>query len=179
MRTIGMFHYSEQKQPKQIDKHYTPTGLAARLVSLVPVGQREFVLDPAAGTNLAFYNHFPRNRMKCEIADGSDFLTKPLEYDWAITNPPYHLLWKFIDKASHEARKGFAFLVNIHGINTLTPKRLALLRKRGLHMRRLHVINVKEWMGRYYFYVFSKKSGNVVYTWDEQIWSHSGGQARK
>jgi hypothetical protein len=39
-----------------------------------------------------------------------------------ISSPPYDLPWEFIDKTSQETRKGFAHLVNINGLNTLTPR---------------------------------------------------------
>jgi len=164
--------YADQRPPEKIEKHYTPLALAARLVSLVPVEKGDIVLDPCSGKNKAFYDAFPFKRYarELELDEGDDFLATPHAYDWSITNPPYHLLWKFIDKTSLEARKGFAFLVNINGINTLTPKRLELLRERGFHMRRLHVLNVKQWMGRYYFYVFSKQKGGIQHSWDKQTW---------
>lgn len=165
-----MLHYAEQTAPKNIETHYTPKPLAEYLVSLVPIRTNETVLDPCAGKNLAFYSAFPGKRKKCEIEDGTDFLTSRAKYDWAITNPPYHLLWKFIEKASGEATTGFAFLVNINGINTLTPKRLALLKERGFSMRRLHVCNVKQWFGRYYFYVFMKQAGDCKLTYSTESW---------
>jgi hypothetical protein len=168
--------YAKQKPPNSITKHYTPESLAERLVSLVPVVPVDTVLDPSAGKNDVFLKHIKAKRkLRCEIEDGIDFLAKKMTYDWAITNPPYHLLWGrsgggFIDKASQEARKGFAFLVNINGINTLTPKRLALLRERGFYMRHLHVLNVRAWMGRYFFYVFCKEHGMCAHTWDTETW---------
>jgi hypothetical protein len=166
-----MLRYAEQVAPDRIDKHYTPLALARFLVELVPVASTDRVIDPAAGASRAFLQCFPtRRRMHCEMDEGSDFLAAPLAYDWAITNPPYHLLWAYIDKASREASKGFAFLVNINGINTLTPKRLELLRQRQFHLRHLHVCQVKRWFGRYYFYVFVKRPGACRLTWDLAPW---------
>jgi hypothetical protein len=128
------------------------------------------VIDPAAGSTKPFYSNIVAHRMYCEVQEGTDFLNSEFSYDWAITNPPYHLLWKFIDKASLEARKGFAFLVNINGINTLTPRRLQILTSRGFHLRALHVCTVRKWFGRYYFYVFEKKSGPCRTTSDIESW---------
>jgi hypothetical protein len=163
--------YAEQVAPKAIGKHYTPLALARHLVELVPIEGRDRVIDPAAGKSRAFVSSFPvAKRMHCEIEEGIDFLNINLSYEWAITNPPYHLLWDFIDKASREASKGFAFLVNINGINTLTPKRLELLRQRRFHLRRLHVCQVKQWFGRYYFYVFAKQRGRCEVSWDLTPW---------
>lgn len=151
--------YAEQKSPDNIQKHYTPKELALDLFQLVHVQQYDIVLDPASGDGA-----FPCD-MSLDIQKGQDYLLQGnIVYDWAITNPPYHLLWKFIEKAI-EARKGFAFLVNINGINTLTPKRLTFLKDKGFYMRKLHVVNVKNWNGRYFFYVFQREEGNCQLTW--------------
>lgn len=167
-----MLRYADQKRPNDIECHYTPPLLARRLVKLVPIGKADCVLDPAAGRTKVFLHAFrTRKRVYCEIDEGRDFLAEPIAYDWAVTNPPYHLLWAFIDKASQEARKGFAYLVNINGLNTLTPRRLALLSERGFHMRHLHVCQVKHWFGRYYFYVFEKRPGPCAVSWDDVSWS--------
>ncbi len=166
-----MLKFAEQVAPTHIDKHYTPIALARHLVGLVPIEPTDRVIDPAAGASRSFLRWFPtRKRICCEISEGKDFLTKQLDYDWAITNPPYHLLWAYIDKASAEADKGFAFLVNINGINTLTPKRLELLSHRRFYLRRLHVCQVKRWFGRYYFYVFSRQAGRCRLSWDDTQW---------
>lgn len=158
--------YAEQKAPENIQKHYTPKGLATDLFNLVPVKEGDIVLDPASGDGV-----FPCT-LSLDIQSGEDYLISNIQYDWAITNPPYHLLWKFIEKAT-EARKGFAFLVNINGINTLTPKRLQFLKDKGFAMRRLHVINVKQWHGRYFFYIFQKEEGACELTWNTKLYSSS------
>lgn len=163
--------YAAQKAPANISKHYTPEALAKRLVSLVPVKPTDTVLDPSAGKNNVFLKHIKAKRkLRCEIEDGTDFLATPLSYDWAITNPPYHLLRKFVDKTADEARKGFGFLVNINGVNSFTPLCLENLRSKGFYLRHLHVCNVKAWMGRYFFFVFDKKPGLCAHTWDTATW---------
>ena|ERR1700731_13358 len=168
---MHVLFFAEQKKPQNIERHYTPAALARHLVGLVPIKRGERVLDPAAGVNRVFLKAFPtQQKLRCEIDEGTDFLIAPYRYDWAITNPPYHLLWAFIDKTSREAEKGFAFLVNINGINTLTPKRLELLRQRDFHIRRLHICQVRQWFGRYYFYVFAKQPGSCRVSWDRTPW---------
>ena len=167
----AVLRYAEQISPTQIEKHYTPPALASFLVGLVPIHPNDRIIDPAAGRAQPFLRSFPATRRThCEIDEGSDFLATTLSYEWAITNPPYHLLWAFIDKASCEASKGFAFLININGVNSLTPRRLRLLQERRFHLRRLHVCQVKQWFGRYYFVVFSKRGGQCKLSWDLAPW---------
>ena len=164
--------YAAQKPPEKIEKHYTPLDLARRLVALVPLRDNDAVVDPAAGKNLVFYRVLPavqesvRHRERRRL---SGIVADIRLGDYQSAN---HLLWKFIEKSSSEARKGFAFLVNINGINTLTPKRLAYLQEQGFHMRHLHVVNVKAWMGRYYFYVFGRNPGPCALSWDVKSWEH-------
>ena len=166
-----MLSYAAQRPPDDREKHSTPLALARHLVGLLPIGKADWVIDPSAGEARPFLSSLPTsNTMHCEIDEGSDFLAATYEYDWAVTNPPYHLLWAFIDKASREARKGLGFLVNINGINTLTPKRLDLLRQRGFHLRRLHVCQVRRWFGRYYFIVLMNEAGPCAVSWDATSW---------
>ena len=166
-----MLSYAAQRPPEDKEKHYTPLALARHLVGLVPMGEADRVIDPSAGSARPFLRSFPtENIIHCELDEGSDFLSEAFDYDWAVTNPPYHLLWAFIDKASREARKGIGFLVNINGINSLTPKRLGLLTQRGLHLRRLHVCQVRRWFGRYYFIVFTKEPGPCAISWNPAAW---------
>lgn len=163
--------FAAQKPPQDIAAHYTPPELARRLIGLVPTLPSDTIIDPSAGVSRVFFRQFrAARRLACEISEGTNFLGKTYRYDWAISNPPYHLLWAFIDKTSAEARKGFAYLVNINGLNCLTPKRLALLEQRGFHLRALHVCTVRRWFGRYYFVVFTKASGPCVMSWDAKTW---------
>ena len=163
--------FATQEPPKDIANHYTPPELARRLVALVPYRRTDILIDPSAGASRAFYRQFrTTRRLACEIGEGTDFLADPYSYDWAISNPPYHLLWAFIDKTSCEARKGFGYLVNINGLNSLTPKRHELLAERGFGLRTLHVCNVRRWFGRYYFVVFTKVREPCVLSWDVQSW---------
>lgn len=164
--------YAPQLAPSSIETHYTPPKLAARLIALVPISPDETVIDPAAGANRVFYNQFRvERRIAYEIETGADFLATPLEYDWAITNPPCHLLWQFMEKASVEARRGFAFLLNINGLNSLTPRRLQLLGQRRFALRLLHICQVRRWFGRYYFVVLQRGGVRTCsISWDERPW---------
>ena len=57
------------------------------------------ILDAAAGNN-AFYNKFSnKDKYRCEIKDGSDFLQWDKRVDWIITNPPYSIYDKFLEHA--------------------------------------------------------------------------------
>jgi hypothetical protein len=158
-------------------KHYTPEPLAKYLISLLPIEETDVLLDPACGENRVFFRNFPsRKKDFCEVQmslggrdAGKDFLEYWKQVDWAITNPPFHLYWPFVEHASMICRKGFAFLTSSNAFLSYTPKRLTLLSERGFGMTNLHVLNIKQWFGRYYFVVFQKGKGSII-SWSEQTW---------
>jgi hypothetical protein len=59
----------------------------------VPIAAHDAVIDPSAGKNRVFIKNVRSSRkLYCETDEGSDFLVTAFVYDWAITNPAYHLL---------------------------------------------------------------------------------------
>jgi hypothetical protein len=158
--------YAKQVKPDKIEKHYTKPEMAKDLISLVPITKGDLLFDPCAGGG-AFYDNFPEPRVALEIDNGQDFLEGEgvREVDWIITNPPFHLGWKFAEKATRDCRKGFAFLHSLTSFNQYTPRRLTILRERGFELTRLHIVADKRWFGRYYFLVF-KKGGKPIISWN-------------
>jgi hypothetical protein len=78
------------------DVWMTPPDLAQRIVHhFAPEGE---CLDPARGDG-AFYNAFPGAKDWCEITEGRDFLTWTKPTDWILTNPPWSIMRKFLNKA--------------------------------------------------------------------------------
>lgn len=57
------------------------------------------VLDPSAGKN-AFYDKFENvEKHRCEITEGLDFFEWAHRVDWIITNPPYSIYDRFLERA--------------------------------------------------------------------------------
>ncbi len=90
------------------------------------------------------------------IENGIDFFELKGKYDWIIGNPPFHISYKFFDKASDIAIKGFAFLINIQAMNSLLPSRLESYKEKGFYLSKIHIVQDKRWFGRYYFIIFDK-----------------------
>lgn len=172
-----MRRFAEQKPVSDITFHYTPEALAKVLINLVPIQPSDLVLDPSCGENKVFLKNFPtQNKLSCEIRDdligddvGKDFLDFATPVDWAITNPPFSLYWKFCDHASEICRKGFAYLTNSNAFLSLTPRRLTLLSERGFGITTLEVLNIRKWFGRYYFVVFEKGKPSII-GWSKETW---------
>lgn len=57
------------------------------------------ILDPSAG-NDAFFSKFKnKEKYRCELSEGIDFLHWDKKVDWIITNPPYSIYDKFLAQA--------------------------------------------------------------------------------
>jgi hypothetical protein len=79
----------------------------------------DFFCDPCAGDD-AFYNCLPPKKMRCEIKDGTDWLTAvpPQPIDWVITNFPWSgggVLRPMLKKA-YQQSANVAHLIRLHNI---------------------------------------------------------------
>lgn len=152
--------------------HQTPEKLAKDLMQFIPFSQGDRVLEPFKGEG-AFYNNIPDICIKdwCEIREGRDYKDYNCDdnrVDWVISNPPFRLnnknaFWFLLEYYASRVKKGVCFLGNDYCFSTLTPARLDELDKKGFHIIRIVVCNVKKWRGRYFFFILRKKDGSSVY----------------
>ncbi len=149
---------------KDITFHYTQPEMVRELINLIPIQANDSVLDAGSGKNKVWYNNIPDYCIKeeCEIEDGIDFLTVDKRYDWIIGNPPFHLGWKFLEKASEISNKGIAFLGNLNFFNSCLPNRFEKLKSKGFYLQKIHIVQDKRWFGRYYFLLFDKNINNFI-----------------
>jgi hypothetical protein len=153
--------------------HQTPVALARDILAKHDglFADGDVLYEPFKGEG-AFYNHFPARCEKkwAEIEDGVDF-TAVEGYDWVISNPPFKLgdrktggnaFWFLTDYFTARAKKGVVFLANDYCLNTLTPRRQAILRERGWGITSLTMCNVKAWRGRYYVIVLQPTTAPVL-----------------
>ena len=149
---------------KDITFHYTKPEMVKDLIDLIPLITNDSVLDAGSGKNKVWYNNIPDYCIKeeCEIEDGIDFLTIDKQYDWVIGNPPFHLGWKFLEKASEISNKGIAFLGNLNFFNSCLPNRFEKLKSKGFYLQKIHIVQDKRWFGRYYFLLFDKNINNFI-----------------
>lgn len=95
--------------PKNYDlpaNEYYPTKqeTVERLFSIVPINPNWTYLEPCRGLDQAFYRHMPEGSQWAELSEGVDYLEttfKPV--DCIITNPPFSLTQKFLEKSYTEA----------------------------------------------------------------------------
>lgn len=167
-----MRRFNAQVAPEDIRSHYTPRPLAKYCLGLTPIAEGHTVHDAAKGDG-AFFDQFPVSktlRSYSEIAEGRDFLSREEPSDWIVTNPPYHVFWKYVEKSATLARVGFGFLISSNPMLSLTPKRLSWLKSQGFGITTIAVVNVREWFGRYYYVVFQRNHESIL-KWSEEKFS--------
>ena len=154
-------------RPKDITFHYTNEQMVRDLIAITPISGS--VLDAGSGKNKVWFNNLIGEKYECELEDGCDFLEWNKKVDWIIGNPPFHISWKFTEKASQIAQKGIAWLVNNAGLNSLmTPRRLQIIKVNGFELQHIRVVADKRWFGRYYYLIFEKKNG--VLSWERKTY---------
>jgi len=154
-------------RPKDITFHYTNEQMVRDLIAITPISGS--VLDAGSGKNKVWFNNLIGEKYECELEDGCDFLEWNKKVDWIIGNPPFHISWKFTEKASQIAQKGIAWLVNNAGLNSLmTPRRLQIIKDNGFELQHIRVVADKRWFGRYYYLIFEKKNG--VLSWERKTY---------
>ena len=145
-----------------MNTHYTDENLVKYCLSLINYKDKELVLDAGSGKNKVWFNNIIAPKDECEIDEGKDFLKYDKKVDWVVGNPPYKFCWEFFEKAFDIANKGVGFLISINMFNKFTPKRLEEIKNKGFTMRKIAVVSVKRWYGRYYFVIFTKQENDFM-----------------
>lgn len=148
---------------KDITFHYTNEEMVKDLLAITPIFPSDTGLDAGSGRNKVWFKHLPcLTKYECEIEEGHDFLLWQKKVDWVVGNPPFHIGWQFIEKAMEVANVGIAFLGNLNFFNSLTPKRIELIKQKGFYLQKIQVVADKRWFGRYYYLIFSKVENNFL-----------------
>ena len=152
---------------KNKEFHYTNEIMVKKLISITPI--KGSVLDAGSGENKVWYNNLIGEKYECEIEDGVDFFAWNKKVDWIIGNPPFHLGWRFLEKASDIATDGIAFLGNLNFFNSCLPNRLEILKEKGFYLQKIHIVQDKRWFGRYYYLIFTKTENNFI-SWNKNTY---------
>ena len=147
--------------------HYTNENMVRDLLEITPIFGS--VLDAGSGKNKVWFKNLKGKKYECEIDDGNDFLSWDKRVSWVVGNPPFHLGWLFLDKASQVATNGIAFLGNLNFWNSCLPSRFGLLKERGFYLNKIHIVQDKRWFGRYYYLIFTKKK-NKFLSWNTKTY---------
>tara|TARA_R110000822_G_scaffold58401_6_gene146149 strand:+ start:4887 stop:5438 length:552 start_codon:yes stop_codon:yes gene_type:complete len=152
------------------DKIYTPDKIALKCFNKIKyhLNKTDILYEPFYGKG-AFYNLFEDyDRHYTEIDMGLDFfkIDNDIKTDYIITNPPYSIITKILDKMFLLTNlRGFGLLVNNL---TMTPERLCNIEEKGFYATDLYIFKIREWFGYQYFWFFKKLDkkplANITYT---------------
>jgi len=105
------------------------------LYPLIPYLKKEWLIWECAcgdGTLCDALNEFGFNVLATDIIQGIDFLRwKPKKFDCIITNPPYSIKEKFLERC-YDLKKPFALLLPLTTFET--KKRQSLFKKYGVQV---------------------------------------------
>ena len=149
---------------KDITFHYTNEHMVRDLLKITPIKLDQSVLDAGSGKNKVWFNNLQNEKkFECELEDGNDFMDWSQKVDWVIGNPPFHISWKFTEKAMEVAEFGIAWLVNNQALNShFTPRRIELMKSKGFYLQKIQVVADKRWFGRYYYLIFTKDQNEFL-----------------
>ena len=151
------------------DRYFTPKTLVKiHLELLIPiVPENSFILEPSRGQG-AYYDYFQLAFPKCsfdfcEIDEGKDFLEYQGTPDVIITNPPFSILQKFIDKSISLRPLIISFLLNAYAV---TPCRIRDFNNAGYYLVKMHLTRVNRWFGVSCIVVFSRDATENIVSFD-------------
>jgi len=144
---LGAILHSIRDRKVANDVWSTPVEIVKAQVGHVEsvVGRGDYKwVDPFRHTG-RYYNNYPVDVEKdwCEITQGRD----AFEYDYkdavVVSNPPYSILSKLLEKMSGDKAKVISFLILSHAV---TAPRIEKMENAGYQLQGLTYINIKGWM---------------------------------
>jgi hypothetical protein len=148
------------------DKFYTPESLVKIHLELVRphLYEGDLILEPCRGKGAyynLFYTYFPTQEYDwCEIDDGRDFFNYKGNPDVIITNPPFSLLKKMIERMIELKPRVISLLLNAYA---MTPCRIRTFNAAGYYIVEYHLTRVNRWFGCSVVVVLSREgSKNLI-----------------
>lgn len=151
---------------KKNDIYYTPITAVKIHIDLVPEKYKNISckwLDPCYGTGV-YYNNFPHdNKDWCEIEYEKDFFDYTDNVDVIMSNPPFSLINKWIDKC---IQLNPSCICILFGCYALTPCRLQILENSGYKLTRMSMCRMDNLMGQMFLTVFEKTHEKGIIDYD-------------
>lgn len=154
-----------KKRENPNDKFYTPLNLVKTHLELMKpfIKDGDVIYEPFYGTG-NYYNsykdYFPNNTYEySEIDMGLDFFDFNKKIDAIITNPPYSIIDKVLEKCVELNPHSISLLI---GINNLTAKRIEYMNKHGYSLCLYHICKVFKWYGMSVIITFSKDKNQII-----------------
>lgn len=132
------------------DVFITPIPLVETHINYVKhlVKDNDTILDPFFGTG-NYYNNLIKTFDKCiidwtEIEKNKDFFEYNKKIDVIISNPPYSLIDKVLEKSIELETRVISYLIAIHN---LTARRIELMNNNGYYLYSCKMLKVYRWYG--------------------------------
>lgn len=129
---------------------YTPDSLVVDCMAVVSplLKPTDVLLDPFAGTGAFFHRYPDQNPKLCRDIQGAgpgitvmDFFDTPEpSADWIVSNPPYSVFQRVLEKSCRVCRRGFAYVL---ALKKLTTQRLFYATQNGFNVTHLCIFRVR------------------------------------
>jgi len=175
----------KKRKGKEVkDVFYTPIPLVKLHLDYVKefIKDGDTVFDPFFGTG-NYYNlfseYFKNNTFDyTEISLGKDFFDYDKKIEAIISNPPYSIIDKVLEKSVALNPHIISYLIGLHN---LTCRRIEILNKSGYYLVALKMMKINEWFGMSAIVVFRRGDGinkNCI-DFDRTLYYEEKGQIKK
>ena len=137
-----------RNKDERTDVYITPETLVRRHLSIFEKMSNIVVLDPFRGSG-AYFNlfseYFPDSVYQwCEIEAGRDFFDYTGMPTVIVSNPPYSMIEKILDKCYEIRPRYISFLLQSHNV---TPHRIQHANDQGYYVYDFTLCRVNRWFG--------------------------------
>jgi hypothetical protein len=154
------------------DKFYTPIPLVETHINFIKdlIGEG-VIFEPFAGEG-AYVNNFSKFGLSnlvvfTEIEKGLDFFEFQEEVRYIISNPPYSMIDRVLEKSVQLKPQVISYLI---GVGNLTAKRLEYMNNNGYYLERIKMCKVYKWYGMSFICVWVKGNGKDCISYDRVIY---------
>jgi type I restriction-modification system DNA methylase subunit len=162
-----------KKRTNANDKFYTPVELVKVHLEYVKdyVEEDDIILDPFFGTGNyfnSFKSVFEKNTWDyTEIDLGLDFFKYDKKINVIVSNPPYSMIDKVLEKSVELKPHTISYLIGQHN---LTNKRIEYMNANGYYLDKLFLTKIYKWYGMSIMVVFTTKSKKNCIDFDRKVW---------
>ena len=171
MKSLTSDNIKKRDTPK--DVFYTPQSLVNIHLDLVKpyIEDGNKILDPFFGQGIYYNNYhlfFTKNNTfdYTEIALGKDFFEYTNQVDVIVSNPPYSMIDKVLEKSISLNPHTISYLI---GYGNLTTKRIEYMNKHGYFLVQFHLTKVWKWYGMSCILIFSKTAISNCISFDRIV----------
>jgi hypothetical protein len=156
---------------KPNDKFYTPLSLVKiHLDKFQCIPEGSTIFEPFYGEG-AYYNEMIKMFPTCkvvytEIEKGLDFFEWTEHVDYIISNPPYSIIDKVLEKSVSLNPKEVSYLIGFHNI---TAKRIEYMNSKGYFLKELHLTKVYKWYGMSVIITFANTIDKNIIEFDRVV----------